>query len=275
MTSIIGNLQDSGLGVFDARLLITLDGLITIETTPKTLLVPKTRPVEIDDGVIDFSLEETETDGVTYRFELYEVDGSGDLILPVILDFHAIVPNESSVDFADLAPTGFLNSQIDSGAVRISKLIVTNPFFSSGIKNLSKPAVSVSASAVQISTLTTTAVVFNLEDLDTNGVWDGSTKLTVPAGFGGTFSVSGLLPISNASGSDRVFTVGIRKNASTISSIARYEVANGKTLDCMIPQTLINLVAGDFIELVVTTTGGFSYSIEVDRRRLNLYRLAI
>lgn len=274
MTAIQGILQDSGLGTFNAKLYVTLDSPITIDTTPKTLLVPKTKIIDITAGIVDFSLEESESEGVTYTFELFEVDNLNAIIEPSVLLFKAVVPNDTSVDFSDLIPTGFINSQLDSGARRISKLIINNPFFNTGIKDLSKPFVSVTKSANQTSSLSSTPVTFDTETIDTNGVWS-SSELTVPLGFGGYFALSGVLPVTNVSGAAQTININARLNNTTLFPLVGYTIANNTTLDCIIPYSVLSLVAGDIVELVVTTAGGFSYTINATKSRLNIGRLPL
>jgi hypothetical protein len=274
MTTIQGVLQDSGLGVFDAKLYITLDSPISIDTTPKTLLVPKTKIINITDGIINFSLEESETDQITYTFVLYEVNSLDEIIEPALLTFKAIVPNETSVDFVDLAPTGFITSQLDSGAKRISKLIINNPFFNTGIKDLTKPVISVKSSSSQSISSSTTALIFNTEILDSNGVWDDD-KFTVPSGFGGSYVFSGVIPLTNNSGANRVITLATRVNNSVVGEIISYVSADNTTADFVLPTSVINLNPGDTLEIVLITVGGFTLTSISARKQLNVYRLAV
>lgn len=273
MTSIIGNLADSGLSAFNAKLYVTLDGTIVIDTTPKTILVPKTKIIDIAGGQINFALDESETDNVTYSFVLYEF-ANNNIVEPPILSFRAIVPNESSVDFADLVPTGFVNSQIDSGARRIAKLIISNEFFTTGIKDLSKPVISLESNVVQSSSSSTTVISFNVEKIDSNGIW-ANDRATIPPSFGGNFILSGTLPIQNATGVTREFQISIRRNGSVIIPIIKREIPANKSLDVYIPSTIIQLVAGDYIDLILETSGGFSFTVETIRKRFNMYRLPI
>ncbi|AND75519.1 tail fiber protein [Nostoc phage N1] len=126
MTNIVGNIGFS----FTGKLGITLRGtIIDDSTTPDTVYLPNIeRLFNITAGVItSASFPETETQNVSCRIAIYTLDGSSNPVLPPIDEFDAIIPNQASVEFSVLRPTGVVNNQLDTSALRIAKLIANDP----------------------------------------------------------------------------------------------------------------------------------------------------
>lgn len=134
MTQIIGKLLDSANAVVTGKLQVTLSGnLIDTNTSPNNIQIPKPSIFDVTNGVINFSLHESETSKVTYLFEFFLLDTNSNLITPAILSFYAIIPNIATVQFANLVPTGMVNDALDTGSLRIAKIIANDPALSANI----------------------------------------------------------------------------------------------------------------------------------------------
>lgn len=134
MSQILGTLLDSGGNPLSGKLRVTLTGnVIEVSPNPDAIYIPEPSLITITNGVIDITLEETETKKVTYRFEFFKVDVDDNLIEPALLDFYALVPNVSPVQFASLVPTGMVNDLLDTGALRIARIIADDPNLASSI----------------------------------------------------------------------------------------------------------------------------------------------
>ncbi|AFY49021.1 hypothetical protein Nos7524_3221 [Nostoc sp. PCC 7524] len=128
MTQILGTLLDSGGSPVTGKLRVTLTGnLIDIAANPDSIQLVEPSLFDITNGVLNITLNESETKKVTYRFEFFKTDAEGNLIEPALLDFYAIVPNLADVQFASLAPTGMVNDVLDTGALRVAQIIANNP----------------------------------------------------------------------------------------------------------------------------------------------------
>jgi len=128
MTNIVGTIGFA----FTGRLGIRLNGVVVDDsTTPDTVFLPNIEQFfSIISGVItSASFPETESKNVSAHFSIYTLDDDDPpgVILPAIWEFDAIVPNASSVDFAFLTPTGVVNNQLDTSAIRIAKIIANDP----------------------------------------------------------------------------------------------------------------------------------------------------
>ncbi|AND75610.1 hypothetical protein [Nostoc phage A1] len=126
MTNIVGRIGFLTTG----KLGIKLRGVLIDEsTTPNTTYLPGIESFfNITANVLtSVSYPETETQNVTATFSIYSVDGSSNPVFPALLSFDAIVPNVASVEFDVLAPTGVVNNQLDTSALRIAKIIANDP----------------------------------------------------------------------------------------------------------------------------------------------------
>ncbi len=134
MSQIVGTLLDSAGNPLTGKLVVVLAGnLIDASTTPDTIYLPQSYTFDIVDGDLDIDLYESETSRVTYNFQFFKTDTEGEIIEPALIKFDALVPNTSPVQFASLTPTGFVNDVIDTGAIRISRIISTTPALSQNI----------------------------------------------------------------------------------------------------------------------------------------------
>ena len=107
---------------------------------------------------------------------------------------------------------------------------------------------------------TQVAITFDSEVSDSDGYHDNTTnntRLTVPAGLGGNYAVTGTINfIGNATG---VRYVVVKKNGN----IFYYTVINNAgTVECMFQATqVIPLDAGDYVELFGIQTSGGSLNV--------------
>ncbi|QVQ57077.1 tail fiber [Anabaena phage Elbi] len=126
MTNILGRIGFLTTG----KLGIKLRGIVIDEsTTPNTTYLPDIESFfNITANVLtSVSYPETETQNVSATLSIYAVDVSNNPILPALYEFDAIIPNVASVEFDVLAPTGVVNNQLDTSALRIARLIANDP----------------------------------------------------------------------------------------------------------------------------------------------------
>lgn len=139
ITNLLGTIADSMGVVLNGTLEITLAGLmIDLSTVPDKISTSKTSIVTITGGVINISLQESASSGISYHFVFK------DTLSKVWLDFNAIVPDGlgSPVQLALLVPTGFTNDTLDTGAIRVAILLTTDPRFINIVKPVYECSVS-------------------------------------------------------------------------------------------------------------------------------------
>lgn len=174
MTQILGTLTDSAGTPLSGELEITLDApLIDASTTPDTILLPRSKVIAISAGAIALNLPQSETSNLTYHFrfntfaeviEFYFQNGdsytgpthqhsdsqwytgnshtSDSLLLSryvqriptQIFDFHTIIPNQSSVEFASLLPTGISTDVLDTSIRRLAQLLTSNADYATALR---------------------------------------------------------------------------------------------------------------------------------------------
>jgi hypothetical protein len=134
MTQILGTLVDAGGSPITGKLLVSLPGsMVEVSTTPDTIYLPYSANFTITAGVVNINLQESETKKITYNFQFFKTDTGGGLIEPALLNFNALVPNLSPVQFASLLPTGIVNDVIDTGAIRVANIIANTPTLAQSI----------------------------------------------------------------------------------------------------------------------------------------------
>jgi hypothetical protein len=134
MSQILGTFLDSGGNPITGKLRVTLSGtLVEISATPDSIYLTQPSVFTITDGVVDINLNESETKKITYKFEFFKTDDDDNLIDPALLEFDALVPNSTPIQFANLVPTGMVNDVLDTGALRIAQLIAADPNLSANI----------------------------------------------------------------------------------------------------------------------------------------------
>lgn len=131
MTNVVGTMRDSVGNALRGRFIITLSrSIVQDATTPDSVLTTLPVEVDIEEGVVDFELFETETFQVPYHIVFYDWN---DLDNP-LLDFYAIIPNVGTVEFGSLVPTGISNANLDTGAFQVARYITKDATLSSLIR---------------------------------------------------------------------------------------------------------------------------------------------
>lgn len=134
MTQIVGTLKDSAGNGITGKLIVVLAGsLIDDTTSPDTIYLPQAYTFAITAGVVNITLPQSETSRITYNFQFFKTTTDGSLIEPALINFNAIVPNVSPVEFATLFPTGLVNDVLDTGALRVARLIASTPALAQNI----------------------------------------------------------------------------------------------------------------------------------------------
>jgi len=131
MTNLLGTIADSMGQNLSGTLEITLAGLmIDLTTVPDKISTNKTNIVTITSGVVNISLQESASSGISYHFVFKDILGN------VWMDFNAIVPDGlgSPVQLALLVPTGITNDTLDTGSIRVATLLTTDPRFVNIVK---------------------------------------------------------------------------------------------------------------------------------------------
>ncbi|HEY9736750.1 MAG TPA: hypothetical protein V6D06_10725 [Trichocoleus sp.] len=166
MTTIQGIIKDSAGVLLNAQLRITLDAPVSdTSTTPDTTYLPVSVTKPITAGSLAVDVVETATANTTVFFELYteqtqysyffldgeayvgpvhlhtdgkyytgethnsdsvELARSSEIIESIIQAFRAIVPNQSTVDWADLIPTGVSVDVLDTGLRRLAEILTSS-----------------------------------------------------------------------------------------------------------------------------------------------------
>lgn len=166
MVLISGKIEDSGGVGLSGILRVKLDApLIDTTDNPDAVQVPATKDFTITAGAISISLTQSETAAITYHFQFltqqtinsyyfpngdlytgprhYHTDsnwytgsahnGESELLFEssetrseTFLDFHAIVPNQSTCEFASLLPTGITTDILDTSLRRLAEILTGN-----------------------------------------------------------------------------------------------------------------------------------------------------
>lgn len=134
MTQILGTFLDSAGTPITGKLVVVLSGnLIDDGATPDSIYLPQPYTFDIVDGTLDIDLQESETSRITYNFQFFKTDTEGEIIEPALLKFDALIPNLSPVQFAALVPTGIVNDALDTGALRVARIISNTPALAQSI----------------------------------------------------------------------------------------------------------------------------------------------
>nr|WP_322719597.1 hypothetical protein [Nostoc sp. ChiQUE02]MDZ8232634.1 hypothetical protein [Nostoc sp. ChiQUE02] len=134
MTQIVGTLKDCAGNGITGKLIVVLAGTLVDDTTnPDTIYLPQSYTFTITAGALDITLPQSETSRITYNFQFFKTATDGSLIEPALINFNAMVPNVSPVQFASLTPTGITNDVLDTGALRTARLIASTPALAQSI----------------------------------------------------------------------------------------------------------------------------------------------
>lgn len=115
-----------------------------------------------------------------------------------------------------------------------------------------------------VATATSTAVTFTAEDFDTNAFHDlvtNPSRLTVPAGLGGYYHVGATIPFEGFGSGDTIRMAIIRLNGGAVVHDAASAVATGQGTTAT-PSTILNLVAGDYLDVAAYHEWGGSLNID-------------
>jgi hypothetical protein len=122
MPNILGTLANSAGAVLSGTLSVKLLYNVTdVTTTPDSIYLPEAVDFTITNGVVNITLPETETYDTPYEF-IFKLNANSD----PLLKFYAVVPNVGTLQFASLIPTGISNANLDTGALRVAKLITSD-----------------------------------------------------------------------------------------------------------------------------------------------------
>jgi len=194
MTQLVGLLTNStGTpldGIFTAQL---TENNSTDQTDPDTLYTKVLQEFPITSGVLDVEIPASDEYQIAYRFTF-----TPDAATDTLFDILAIMPATGPVNLPTLMSTGITNRNLDTGALRVAKVLGTNPDLSLLIK---QPAVH----------------TVDANDLDPAG---GDKTWYLPKPFAGAIAVNtaAILGISgyedwefeiglvNSSGNDSAFT---------------------------------------------------------------------
>lgn len=145
MTQIIGTIANSVGDPLDGILAFSLPAVITTDTTnPDTIYTPKTKEFAIVGGAVAIEVPETETAETAYRIVFTEDQASAPLF-----DLFGIVPKVGPLNLANLFPTGITNRNLDTGALRVSRLIATDVNLSQLVKQPATASLFLSAETVE------------------------------------------------------------------------------------------------------------------------------
>lgn len=136
MTNIVGTLKDASGQLLGARIYAKpAERMLDDSTTPDSLYTTSELPFEVTAGVIDFDLQESETNAVTYHFRVFIYLAEATLATEPFLEFDAVVPNVGTVQFNSLVPTGITYDTLDTGAIRVAKAITDDPDLVAKVKS--------------------------------------------------------------------------------------------------------------------------------------------
>ncbi len=111
-----------------------------------------------------------------------------------------------------------------------------------------------------VNNVTDTAITWNAEDFDTDGFHDNSTnntRFTIPSGKGGYYLLNCL--IAGEVATINRFLAAIKKNGTT--SVLQFEVSSTSSESGPTGSGIVNLSAGDYIEVIVYHNRGSANSI--------------
>ena len=130
MTVLKGIITNSTGVPLDGTLVIKLPSTATTDSTePDTIYTTVAQIITVTAGALNINVPETETQQIAYRFEFFQP-----LATEPLFSTDAIMPFAGPVNLASLLETGMTNRNLDTGAVRIARLIANDPTLSQLIK---------------------------------------------------------------------------------------------------------------------------------------------
>ncbi|MBD2256639.1 hypothetical protein [Pseudanabaena sp. FACHB-2040] len=180
MTSILGIIADSAALPLSGTLAVSLPAPVIDDTTnPDSVYTTEPYSFTITNGVVNISLPATDIQQVAYHFVFTETGADSPL-----LDFYAIVPSTTPVQFGSLIPTGISSTNLDTSALRVAKLMGSDPQLGQLIKQPACVALQLEVQATQ-------------------------RTLFIPKPFAGAILVRGLSVFSTAGYQNWVFRLGV------------------------------------------------------------------
>ena len=128
MTTIIVQIGDSAGDPIGGTLTVTLDAPLKVGTATR-LPAPVSYEIPATYEGIAVTLDETETDSITYTFSFESTGGD------YSIEFHAIVPNTPvTIEFFELIPVGVSTDILPSGIRHLASIIFSNPDYINALK---------------------------------------------------------------------------------------------------------------------------------------------
>jgi hypothetical protein len=130
MTNLVGTITNSTGTPLGGVLTVALPAIVTDDSTaPDTIYTTVPQTFTITAGELDIDLPETETTGTPYKFTFRPTGATDDLF-----SIHAIVPNVAVTEFAPFFPTGITDRTLDTSALRVGRILATDPVLSQLVK---------------------------------------------------------------------------------------------------------------------------------------------
>jgi hypothetical protein len=98
-------------------------------TNPDSIYTKEPVTFAITGGDVDIAIPQSETYQIPYRFTFTKTGADDPL-----LDFYAVAPNVGTVQFPSLVPTGLSNVSLDTGALRVARLLSLDSQLSQNLK---------------------------------------------------------------------------------------------------------------------------------------------
>lgn len=148
--NIVGTIRNSGGIALSGQLWTELDLQIVDESpTPDDIYTTKLHKFAIAAGVVNINLAESETSRVSYRFRFF-ANNPDNLETGIdeepTFDFHALVPNQPSVNLSELIPTGITKDTLDTAIARLARILVQTADFREQLRGGPTPKGNYSAS---------------------------------------------------------------------------------------------------------------------------------
>lgn len=135
---ITGTLKNSGGITLNGELWCSLDGQIIDETpVPDDIYTVKLHKFAIAAGVVNITLAESETSQVTYWFRFFAANSDNEetgLDEDPTIEFHSFVPNQASVEFSQLVPTGITKDTLDTAISRLARILTQTADFAEQLR---------------------------------------------------------------------------------------------------------------------------------------------
>lgn len=166
--------------------------------------------------------------------------------------------NPASAGQIRLAKTDAIKIRNNANAADLALGIDTLDALTFGGQNVTgNPMLGASTAAAQaIVSATTTIVVFGTVELDTDSAYNSGTgRYTIPTGKGGHYLITANIGVNGTPNNAVVFAF---KNAVELKRLGHYAGATVPAATQVGGSTIVNLVAGDVIDIRVSATGAWN-----------------